>query len=221
MIPPQQNAAFVAQMEEVLDVYHRPYDPRRPVICMDEQTRQLIKETRLPLPARPGHPLAVDYEYERNGTADLFLFSEPLAGWRRVAVRERKTAVDWAHEVRQLLEVDFPEADCVVLVCDNLNTHTIASLYQAFPPPVARRLAQRLEIHHTPKHGSWLNIAECELAALTRQCLDRRMPDRETLASETRAWYIARNGAGQAVDWQFTTEDARVRLKRLYPQIKE
>jgi hypothetical protein len=208
-------------MEDVLDVYHRPYDPQRPIVCMDEQSVQLIKETRRPLPALPGHPLAVDYEYERNGTANLFLFTEALAGWRRVAVRERKTALDWAYEVRHLLEIDYPDADTVVLVCDNLNTHTIASLYQAFPPQLARRLVQRLDIHYTPKHGSWLNIAECELSALTRQCLDRRIPDQEALGRETLAWYTTRNGSSQSVDWQFTTDDARIRLKRLYPQIKE
>jgi hypothetical protein len=206
-------------MEDVLAVYHRPYDPRRPVICMDEQPVQLIKETRLPLPATPGQPLRVDYEYERIGTANIFLFTEPLAGWRRTSIRARKTALEWAEEIRRLLEEEYPEAETVVLVEDNYAPHQIASLYEAFPAHVARRLAERLELHYTPKHGSWLNIAEIELSALTRQCLDRRIPDQETLVRETQAWQTHRNASGKSVDWQFTTEDARVRLKRLYPQI--
>ena len=185
---------------------------------MDEQPRQLIKETRIPLPAQPGRPQRFDYEYERKGTASLFLFTEPLTGWRRVSVRERRTAVDWAEEIQQLLEVDYPNAKKVLLVCDNLNTHDIASLYKRFSPEQARALVERLEIHYTPKHGSWLNIAESELAALTRQCLNRRIADIETLRQETTAWYQERNRSQKAVDWQFTTEDARTRLKRLYPQ---
>lgn len=220
VIPPEQNADFVAHMEDVLEVYHRPYDPTRPVVCMDEQPVQLIKETRLPLPAAPGRPECVDYEYERNGTANVFLFTEPLGGWRQTSIRERKTALDWAEEIRHLLEYDYPDAQTVVLVCDNLNTHKIASLYEAFPPQVARGLVERLDIHYTPKHGSWLNIAENELSALTRQCLDRRIPDQETLTRETTAWHSRRNESGKSVDWQFTTDDARTRLKRLYPQIK-
>jgi hypothetical protein len=220
VIPPQRNAEFVANMEDVLDLYHRPYDPKRPLICMDEQPVQLIKETRLPLPAKPGRPACVDYEYERKGTANIFMFTEPLAGWRKTSVRERKTAVDWAEEMRRLLEEDYAEAETVVLVCDNLNTHKIASLYEAFEPEVARRLAQRVEIHYTPKHGSWLNIAENELSALTRQCLNRRIPDRETLTTETTAWHSRCNQLQKSVDWQFTTQDARIRLKRLYPQNK-
>jgi len=207
-------------MEDVLDLYHRPYDPKRPLVSMDEQPVQLIKETRVPLPAKPGRPECVDYEYERNGTANIFLFTEPLVGWRKTSVRERKTAVDWAEEIRCLLEEDYPEAETVVLVCDNLNTHKTASLYEAFEPDVARRLAERLEIHYTPKHGSWLNIAENELSVLTRQCLDRRVPDRDTLAKETTAWHNRRNESQKSVDWQFTTTDARIRLKRLYPQHK-
>ena len=220
VIPPEQNVAFVAHMEDILDLYHRPYDPGVPVVCMDERPAQLVKETRLPLPARPGQLERFDYEYERNGTANLFLFTEPLAGWRRVSVRERRTTIDWAEEIRLLLEEDLPEAKKVILVCDQLNTHTIAALYQAFPPEKTRSLAQRLEIHHTPKHGSWLNIAEVELSALTKQCLDRRIPDRVTLEQETQAWYIERNASQKSVDWQFTTEDARTRLKHLYPQIQ-
>ncbi len=220
IIPPEQDAAFVARMEDILAVYQRPYDDQYPVICMDEQPKQLIKETRVPLPARPGQPQRFDYEYERQGTVNLFLFTEPLTGWRRVSVRKRRTAIDWAEEIQRLLEVDYPQAKKVLLVCDNLNTHDIASLYKRFPPEKARTLAERLEIHYTPKHGSWLNIAESELAALTRQCLDRRIGDIETLRKETTAWYQERNQAQKAVDWQFTTQDARTRLKRLYPQLE-
>lgn len=220
VIPPEHNAAFVADMENVLEIYHLPYSPQRPVICMDEQPVQLVKETRLPLPAKPGQPKSVDYEYERNGTANIFLFTEPLAGWRKVVVTQRRTAVDWAIEIQRLLDHDYADNETVILVCDQLNIHKLASLYEAFPPATARRLVERLEIHHTPKHGSWLNIAENELSALTRQCLDRRVPDRETLDRETRAWYTQRNQLQKSVDWQFTTADARIRLKRLYPQIE-
>jgi hypothetical protein len=181
VIPPEQNAECVAHLEDVLEVYHLPYDPNYPVICMDEQPMQLVKETRVPLPAQPGHPEAFDYEYERNGTANIFLFTEPLAGWRKAVVTEHRTAVDWATEIQRLLTEDYADCEKVRLVCDQLNTHQIAALYQAFPPAVARSLAERLEIHFTPKHGSWLNIAENELSAMTRQCLDRCIPDRETL----------------------------------------
>lgn len=220
MIPPEQNAEFVAQMEDILDLYQRPHDSQRPLICMDEQPVRLIQETYRPLPAQPGKPERVDYEYERNGTAALFLFTAPLAGWRRVSVQEHRTAVDWAEEVRILLEEDFPQAEKIILVCDNLNTHTIGALYKAFPPAQARALAMRLEIHYTPKHGSWLNVAEIELSVLTRQCLDRRIPDMDILRQETQAWYQQRNDAQKGVDWQFTTADARIRLKRLYPQMQ-
>jgi len=220
VIPPEQSAEFVAHMEDVLEIYHLPYNPKRPVICMDEQPVQLIKETRLPLPAKPGQPESFDYEYERNGTANIFLFTEPLAGWRKAIVSERRTAVDWATEIRRLLDYDYADSDKVILVCDQLNIHKLASLYEAFEPTIARRLVERLEIHHTPKHGSWLNIAENELSALTRQCLDRRTPDRETLERETTAWYIQRNRKQLSVDWQFSTADARIRLNRLYPQIE-
>ena len=205
-------------MEDILDLYHRPYDPDTPLVCMDEKPIQLIKETRIPLPVLPGKAARYDYEYERNGTAVNFMFTEPLAGWRKVNVRARKTSVDWACELKELLDVDYPEAEKVRLVCDNLNTHTIASLYQAFEPAEARRLATRLEIHYTPKHGSWLNIAEIELSALTKQCLDARIPDLETLSKETKAWEQTRNESQKTVDWQFTTDDARIKLKRLYPQ---
>lgn len=208
----------MAHMEDILDLYHRPYDPHRPLVGMDEKPIQLIRETRIPLPTFPGQPLRYDYEYERNGTAVNFLFTEPLANWRKVNVRARKTSIDWAHEVKELLDVDYPDADKVILVCDNLNTHTIAALYEAFEPAEAHRLANRLEIHYTPKHGSWLNIAEIELSVLTRQCLDARIPDIDTLHKETKAWERNRNHTHKAVDWQFTTDDARIKLKRLYPQ---
>lgn len=221
VIPPEHNAAFVAHMEDVLEVYHLPYDSTRPVICMDEQPVQLVKETRTPLPAKPGQPASNDYEYERNGTANIFMFTEPLSGWRKVVVSQRRTAIDWAYEIQRLLEQDYAHSDCVILVCDQLNIHRAASLYEAFAPATARRLVKRLDIHHTPKHGSWLNIAENELSALTRQCLDRRIPDRETLERETTAWYTQRNQFQKSVDWQFTTDDARIRLKRLYPQLED
>jgi hypothetical protein len=207
-------------MEDVLEVYKRPYDPRHPVVCMDEQPTQLIKETRSKVPAAPGRPERVDHEYERAGTAVNFMFTEPLAGWRKVNVREKKTKLDWAEEIMELLEVDYPEADKVVLVCDNLNTHTIGSFYEAFPPARARRLAGRLEIHYTPKHGSWLNIAEVELSVFTRQCLDRRIPTVAVLRAQARHWYRERNAAQKGVHWQFTAEDARIKLHRLYPQIR-
>ena len=188
---------------------------------MDEQPVQRIKETRPPLPAAPGQLEKVDYEYERHGTANIFMCTEPLNGTRHVRVTAHRTAVDWAHEIRDLLEVRYPEAERVRLVCDNLNTHGIGSLYEAFPPEKARELIKRLEIYHTPKHGSWLNIADIALSALTGQCLDRRIPDIETLRNETRAWEKRRNECHKGVDWQFTTRNARIKLKRLYPQIQE
>jgi hypothetical protein len=220
VIPPKANAEFVARMEDVLAVYHRPYDSALPVVCMDEQPTQLIRQTRVKLPMSPGKPERVDYEYERNGTANNFLFTEPLAGWRKVNVRERRTRKDWAAEIKELLEGDYPDVPTVILVCDNLNTHTLGSLYAAFEPAEARRLAARLEIHYTPKHGSWLNIAEIELSVFTQQCLDRRIPDVPALRSEAAAWYVRRNANQKSVNWQFTTDTARVKLKRLYPQIE-
>jgi len=220
VIPPKQSAAFVACMEDVLDVYRRPYDARYPVVCMDEQPAQLVKETRAPWPARPGRPRRVDYEYERAGTACVFLFTETLGGWRRTSVRPRRTAVDWAEEVRLLLEEDYPEAEKVILICDNLNTHTIASFYQAFEPTEARRLAQRVQIHYTPKHGSWLNIAECELSVLARHCLRSRNPNIRTLRGKVTSWQHDRNERQCGVDWHFSTHDARIKLKSLYPQIQ-
>ena len=220
VIPPAQSGEFVAHREDVLEVYHRPYEPQIPMVCMDEQPVQLIQEVRQPLPAEEGKPERYDYEYERNGTANIFMFTEPLSGLRTVSVREHKTALDWATEVQQLLDTRYPEAERIRLVCDNLNTHGIGSLSEAFPPEQARGLASRLEIHHTPKHGSWLNIAEIELRALTLQCLDRRFPDLETLRDETKQWEQRRNASQKGVDWQFSTHDARIKLKRLYPQMQ-
>lgn len=208
-------------MEDILDLYQRPYDVKRPMVCMDEQPRQLIKETRIALSIKPGQAARYDHEYERNGTAVNFLFTEPLAGWRKVSVRARKTRKDWAFEIKDLLDIDYPDAEVVILVCDNLNIHSIPSLYEAFTPSEARRLAKRLEIHHTPVHGSWLNIAEIELSALTRQALDHRIPDMATLKTKTKAWQRERNQKQKAVDWHFTTDEARIKLKRLYPQIQE
>ena len=207
-------------MEDVLTVYERPYDPAYPVVCMDEQPIQLIEEKRTKIAGYPGQVERYDVEYKRNGTAVNFLFTEPLADWRKVTVRAHRTQVDWAQEIRTLLEVDYPDVDKVCLVCDNLNTHTIASLYAAFPPQIARPLVERLEFHFTPKHGSCLNIAEIELSILTRQCLDRRIPSLERIGKETDAWGRRRNAEEKTVDWQFTAADARIKLKRLYPQFK-
>ena len=218
MIPPDEDAAFVAAMENILDFYQQPLDPRFPVVNMDEQSVQLLQESRVSIPGAPGRVKRVDHEYRRNGTASIFLFTEALTGWRGVSVRERRTAVDWAEEVKMLLETVYPEAEQVILISDNLNTHKLKSLYKAFPAAEARRLSKRLALHHTPVHGSWLNIAEIELSVLTRQCLSRRIPDLETLKQETAAWASHRNAASKGVDWRFTTDDARIRLKRLYPQ---
>lgn len=206
-------------MEDVLEVYHRPYDPKRPVVCMDETSKQLVGETRTPIPAAPGRPQRIDYEYERRGTANLFMFCEPLKGWRKVRVTDQRRKRDWAYEIKDLLDVQYPDAETVVLVLDNLNTHTIGSLYETFEPAEALRLARRLELHYTPKHGSWLNIAEIELKALSMQCLSRRIESKERLEHEVAAWERDRNESVVGVDWQFTTEDARIRLKRLYPTI--
>lgn len=220
MIPPEKNAEFVAAMEDVLDVYERPYDPARPVVCLDEQSKQLIKETRTPIPAAPGRPARTDYEYERNGTANLFMLFEPLGGWRHVKVTERRTRTDFAELIRELVDVHYPKAEKIVLVMDNLNTHKAASLYEAFPPAEARRLVEKLEIHYTPKHGSWLDMAETELSILTKQCLDRRIPDMPTLIREVAAWEEQRNSAEATIEWQFTTDQARTKLKRLYPSFQ-
>lgn len=204
-------------MEDTLDVYRRPYDPRRPQVCLDEASKQLLADTREPLGMRPGQVQRQDYEYERRGVRSLFLWCEPLGNRRHVEVTERRTKVDWAQVVKDLVDVHYTEAERVVLVMDNLNTHTPASLYEAFAPAEAKRIADKLEIHYTPKHGSWLNIAEIELSALARQCLDRRIPDQDTLTKEVTAWEHKRNTARVTVDWHFSTADARIRLKHLYP----
>ncbi len=221
-IPPGQDAAFVCQMEQVLEVYKRPYDPRRPVVGMDEQPKQLIAEVRRPIPAAPARPERVDYEYVREGTCVVWMFVEPLGGWRDVRVTDTKTAVDWAQQVRLLVDDPrYAEAERITLVCDNLNTHGLASLYQAFEPAEALRIANKLELVHPPKHGSWLNVAEPELSVLTRQCLDRRISCREEVASASTAWDERRNARQVGIEWQFTTEDARIKLRHLYPNIKE
>lgn len=208
-------------MEDVLSVYQRPYDPDRPVVCMDEMSRQLLKQVRSPINVKPGRPRRYDHHYERNGTVTLFTFFEPLAAHRVVLTRERRTKVDWAECVREVLDTCYSDVEKVVLVMDNLNTHGLSSLYEAFAPAEARRLAERLEIHYTPEHGSWLNVAEIEQSVLARQALSRRIPDRETMEQKTIAWQKKRNSAEATVDWQFTTEEARIKLKRLYPKIDD
>ena len=216
-IPPDQNASFVAAMEDILEVYARPYDKEFPVVCMDESSVQLIGEVTEPISAAPGHPKLVDDEYVRNGVASIFLEVEPLGGKRKVKITERRTRIDWAHFIKEMLEERYADAKKVVLVMDNLNTHNIASLYTAFAPEVARGLTDRLEIHHTPKHGSWLNIAEIELSVLKRQCLAGRIADIETMRTEVHIWNTDRNNRQAEVDWRFRTKDARIKLKRLYP----
>jgi hypothetical protein len=204
-------------MEDVLEVYHRPHDPDRPVVCLDETSKQLIAETRVPIPAKPGQLARYDYEYQRNGTANLFMVFAPLEGWRHVEVTDRHTAADYAQILKDLSDQHFASAAKIVLVQDNLNTHKPASLYEAFPAEEARRLVERFEWHYTPKHGSWLDMAECELSVLSSQCLDRRIPDQQTLTEEVAAWEDSRNKHHAKADWQFTTADARIKLKRLYP----
>ena len=221
MIPPDHNGEYVACMEDVLTVYDRPYDQKTPVVCMDEQPVQLIKETRQPISAAAGRPARVDYEYERNGTAAIFMFTEPKAGWRDVSVREHRTKLDWAHEMRRLLDDRYAGVPRVTLVMDNLNTHTMGSLYEAFPPAEARLLAQRLEIHYTPKHGSWLNIAENELSTLTRQCLARRIATLREMQAHVNAWQRKRNKQQTPVRWRFTLDRARERLRRVYPLMED
>jgi hypothetical protein len=221
VIPPEADGEFVADMEEVLETYERPYNPAVPVLCMDEQPVQLLKETRVPIPATAEHARRIDYEYERAGTATVFMFAEPLAGWREVAVRERKTKIDWALGVARLLEGRYAACDKVILVCDNLNTHTKGAFYEAFEPERARSLVRRIEFCHTPKHGSWLNIAENELSAMTRQCVrGRRFADIEMLRAETAAWSTDVNATQRGVDWQMKIDDARTKLKTVYPKIK-
>ena len=206
-------------MEDVLEVYHRPHDPDRPVVCLDETSKQLIAQTRVPIPAKPGHPKRYDYEYQRNGTANLFMMFAPLEGWRHVEETDRHTAVDYAQILQDLSDKHFPNVSQIVLVQDNLNTHKPASLYEAFPAAEARRLVERFEWHYTPKHGSWLDMAESELGVVTSQCLDRRIPDKQTLIEEVAAWEDDRNKNHTKADWQFTTADARIKLKRLYPTL--
>jgi hypothetical protein len=217
VIPPDANSAFVAAMEDVLEVYQRPHDPTLPVVCVDETSKQLVAETRAPITAKPGRPKRHDYEYERNGTANLFMMFAPLEGWRHVKVTDRHTALDYAQVLKELSDTHFPDAKKIILVQDNLNTHKPASLYEAFPPAEARRLVERFEWHYTPKHGSWLDMAESELSVLSVQCLDRRIPDKQTLTEEVAAWNDDRNKSHAKADWQFTNENARVKLKRLYP----
>jgi len=219
-IPPEANAEFVCKMEDVLDVYKRPYDPKRPMVCLDETSKQLIAETRTPMSVSPGQPARYDYEYKRNGVANLFMIFEPLAGRRHVKVTRRRTKKDWAQCVRGMVDQMYPDAECIVLVMDNLNTHSKASLYEAFESAEAKRIADKLEIHYTPKHGSWLDMAEIELGILSRQCLADRMDNMERLDREVMAWEEKRNAKKSKVDWQFTTADARIKLKRLYPSIE-
>jgi hypothetical protein len=214
---PEVSTEFVACMEDVLDLYAEPYDPMRPKVNFDETSKQLIKETRQSLPAQPGQPPRYDYEYERQGTRNLFLCTEPQAGWRHINVTEQRTMLDFAHQMQWLVDVAYPEAEVVRVVLDNLNTHRAASLYEAFAPAEARRIVKKLEFHYTPKHGSWLNMAEIELSVLQRQCLDRRIADETTLAHEIAAWEKERNEKQATIDWRFSVTDAREKLKRLYP----
>ncbi len=207
-------------MEDVLDVYTRSYDPLHPSVCFDESNKQLVAETREPLPAEPGKPERYDYQYERNGVSNLFMFFEPLGNWRHVEVTDRRTAVDYAQQMKYLVDERYPDAIKITIIHDQLNTHVPASLYKAFEPSEAKRILDKLEFHYTPKHGSWLNMAEIELSVLARQCLDRRIPDQETLKQEVAAWEEQRNQEGKSVNWRFTTADARIKLKRLYPSIQ-
>lgn len=220
VIPPEADAEFAAHMEIVLDTYAMAYDSQDPVLCMDEQPVQLLKETWTPIPATKSHPERIDYEYERAGTASLFMFCEPLLGWREVSVRQHRTKVDWAKEVAALLEGRYADAPKVILVCDNLNTHTVGAFYEAFDPERAPSLVRRLKFRHTPKHGSWLNIAECELSAMTKQCVKgRRFATIEELRAEAAAWHTRTNEKQRGVDWQMKVEDARTKLKSVYPKI--
>ena len=220
-MPQAPSAEYVAAMEDVLEVYHRPYDPLRPLVCMDESSKQLIAQVREPLPAKPGAVAKEDCEYERRGTANIFMAVEPLAGKRAVQVTDQRTRIDWARFIQYLLVTVYPEVTMVVLVMDNLNTHTIGSLYEAFAPETAQALAKRLEIHYTPKHGSWLNMAETELSVLSGQCLDRRIESKEILTREVAAWERDRNASESKINWRFTTAEARIKLKRLYPSIQQ
>jgi hypothetical protein len=218
-LPGKPSAGFVCAMEDVLDVYHRPYDPHRPQVCMDETSKQLVGEVRAPLPPRPGRPERFDTHYVRNGVANLFMVFEPLTGRRHVEVTERHTRSDWAQLMKDLVDIHYPRARQIVLVCDNLNTHEKASLYEAFPPDEAKRIADKLDIHYTPKHASWLNVAECELSVLARQCLDRRIPHAPALKREVTAWTENRNNIAEPLNWRFTIKDARIKMRRLYPAV--
>ena len=220
MIPPEQDADFICQMEEVLDLYSQREDPNYPLVCFDETSKQLTKETHIPEAAEPGQVAREDYQYQRNGTANLFMFSAPLLGWRHVEVTEHRTQIDYAQQMKWLVDVGFPNALQIRVVQDNLNTHVKASLYKAFEASEARRILERLDFHYTPKHGSWLNMAEIELSVLSRQCLDRRIPDPETLKAEIAAWETRRNETANTINWQFTTQDARIKLKHLYPSFE-
>lgn len=219
-IPEKESAEFVCAMEDVLEVYHLPYNPKRPLVCFDEGSKQQTKETRLPLPAKPGSVAKYDFEYERNGTSNLFVFFAPLEAWRQIKVTDRRTMIDFAHCMKDLVDIHFPDAEKIVLVMDNLNTHKFASLYHAFAPNEARRIIDKLEIHYTPKHGSWLNMAEIELNVLMGQCLNRRLDSIEKVERQTKAWEAARNNKESQINWQFTTSDARIKLKRLYPKLE-
>lgn len=221
VIPPEADAEFVANMEDVLETYAKPYNPALPVLCMDEQPVQLVKEVKQPIAATAKHPQRIDYEYERAGVANVFMFAEPLSGWREVGVRESKTKVDWAIETARLLEGRYADCEKVLLVCDNLNTHTKGAFYEVFEPERARSLVRRIEFHYTPKHGSWLNIAENELSSMTRQCIrGRRIGDLETLRDETSAWASDVNDTQRGVEWQMKIDDARTKLCSVYPKIK-
>lgn len=217
-LPGAPSAEFVCAMEDVLEVYQRPYDPARPQVCVDETSKQMIQEVRVPLPLKPGQPEIYDHEYRRNGVANLFMVIEPLTGACRVKVTDRHTRKDWAVLMRELVDVHYPAAEAIVLVTDNLNTHDKASLYEAFAPAEAKRIADKLEFHHTPKHGSWLDMAEMQLSVLSRQCLDRRIPDRDSLEREVAAW--VRDHQSKPIVWRFTMHDARIKLRKLYPSIQ-
>ena len=219
-IPPKANAEFVWKMEDVLEVYKRPYDPKHPVVCLDETSKQLIREVRMSVPSAPGQVAHYDYEYERHGVANIFMIFEPLAGQRDVEVTDRRTKMDYAECLRKISDEMYPKAEQIVLVQDNLNTHSPASLYEAFEPTEAKRLADRFELHYTPKHGSWLDMAEIELGILGRQCLSRRIDNVDELRHEVKAWETARDAAETKANWQFTTADARIKLRRLYPSVE-
>jgi len=219
-IPPESDAEFVCAMENVLGVYKRPYDPLRPVVCFDEKSKQLVGEIAVPIPAAPGRVECHDYEYVRNGTANLFMFVEPLRGWRHVNVTSRRTKLDFAGQMKELVDVHYPHARQITLVMDNLNTHRLSCLYEAFRPEEARRIIEKIEVVHTPRHGSWLNMAECELSVIEKQCLGERIPDQITLRQRVESWETDRNNRSKKIDWQFETADARIKLRRLYPQIQ-